>query len=70
MVNHLRDPERPLSEDTSNNATSDLKDLEKEAGTNLEDGPVRWMTPRIVAMGIIVSIGGMIFGYDTGNAIS
>lgn len=33
----------------------------------MDNSPVRLFTPRIFAMAIIVSIGGMIFGYDTGQ---
>jgi hypothetical protein len=42
-------------------------DLEKEAGEPLDNTPVRIFTPRVLLMGMIVSIGGMIFGYDTGQ---
>lgn len=42
-------------------------DLEKEAGETLDNTPVRTFTPRVLLMGIIVSIGGLIFGYDTGQ---
>jgi hypothetical protein len=34
----------------------------------LDNAKVHWMTPRVFLMGIIVSIGGLIFGYDTGMA--
>jgi hypothetical protein len=42
-------------------------DLEKEAGEPLVDTPVRLLRLRIFMMGLIVSIGGLIFGYDTGQ---
>jgi hypothetical protein len=42
-------------------------DLEKEAGQPLDNRPVRLLTLRVFMMGIIVSIGGLIFGYDTGQ---
>ncbi|RDI83491.1 hypothetical protein Vi05172_g6733 [Venturia inaequalis] len=42
-------------------------DLEKEAGEPLDNTPVRIFTPRVLLMGMIVSIGGLIFGYDTGQ---
>jgi hypothetical protein len=42
-------------------------DLEKEAGEPLDNTPVRIFTVRVFLMGMIVSIGGMIFGYDTGQ---
>jgi len=44
-----------------------ITDLEKEAGHPVDDRPVRLLTLRIFAMAMIVSIGGMIFGYDTGQ---
>jgi SP family sugar:H+ symporter-like MFS transporter len=42
-------------------------DLEKEAGEPLDNSHVRIFTVRVFLMGIIVSIGGLIFGYDTGQ---
>jgi hypothetical protein len=49
------------------NDIQETRDLEKIAGEPLDDRPIRLFTPRVLAMGIIVSIGGMIFGYDTGQ---
>jgi hypothetical protein len=46
---------------------SEHADLEKEAGQSLENGPVHVFTLRVFVMGVIVSIGGLIFGYDTGQ---
>jgi SP family sugar:H+ symporter-like MFS transporter len=46
---------------------SEHADLEKEAGQSLDNGPVHVFTLRVFVMGVIVSIGGMIFGYDTGQ---
>jgi hypothetical protein len=46
---------------------SEHADLEKEAGEQLVDTPVRILRLRIFMMGLIVSIGGLIFGYDTGQ---
>ena len=42
-------------------------DREKETGL-YNDTPVRFLTPRSLAMGVLVSMGGFIFGYDTGMA--
>lgn len=33
----------------------------------MDHGPVRLLTPRVITMAIIVSFGGLIFGYDTGQ---
>jgi SP family sugar:H+ symporter-like MFS transporter len=46
---------------------SEHADLEKEAGQRLENGPVHVFSLRVFTMAIIVSIGGLIFGYDTGQ---
>lgn len=32
----------------------------------MDDSPVRILTPRVFAMALIVSLGGLIFGFDTG----
>jgi MFS transporter, SP family, sugar:H+ symporter len=54
------------STDTSTNDTS--ADVEKHAAEQgVVDTPLHWMTMRVFAMGVIVSLGGMIFGYDTGQ---
>jgi len=70
MLSRLR-PKRAGSRDTSeHNGTKASSDIEREpalATQNGEDGPVRLVSPRVFAMGLIVSIGGFIFGYDTGN---
>ena len=39
-------------------------ELEKDG---VDNSPVKLFTPRVFAMALIVSIGGMIFGYDTGQ---
>lgn len=41
-------------------------DPEKEAGL-YDDSPVKFLSMRSFAMGILVSMGGFIFGYDTGQ---
>ncbi|KAF6231731.1 hypothetical protein HO173_010033 [Letharia columbiana] len=41
-------------------------DPEKEAGV-YDDSPVKFLSMRSFAMGILVSMGGFIFGYDTGQ---
>ena len=40
-------------------------DPEKEAGV-YNDSPVKFLSARSLAMGVLVSMGGFIFGYDTG----
>lgn len=42
-------------------------DREKEAGV-YDDSPVRFLSVRSLAMGVLVSMGGFIFGYDTGTS--
>ena len=52
------------------NANAEIQvppDREKEAGV-YDDTPVRFLSPRSFAMGVLVSMGGFIFGYDTGMA--
>ena len=66
MLNRLRHPNRATGGAANNDEKSDIRDLEKDAGKPLDTSPVRWMTFRVFMMGVIVSIGGMIFGYDTG----
>jgi len=41
-------------------------DPDKEAGA-YDDSPVKFLTVRSIMMGILVSMGGFIFGYDTGT---
>jgi SP family sugar:H+ symporter-like MFS transporter len=45
--------------------SSDLTDREKQDGYT--DSPVPFVTWRSLALGAFVSIGGIIFGYDTGQ---
>lgn len=46
--------------------SSDSTDREKKSG-NLDESRVPWVTWRSVLLGGFVSIGGVIFGYDTGQ---
>lgn len=43
-------------------------DPENEAGS-LDDTPLKFLTVRSFLMGILVSMGGFIFGYDTGACL-
>jgi hypothetical protein len=48
----------------SNNAGRTTASPDMEKGSH---EPVRLITPRVIFMGVIVSMGGFIFGYDTGK---
>jgi SP family sugar:H+ symporter-like MFS transporter len=67
MLNRFRASRRPRQASEDTHVESTHRDLEKEAGKPLDDSPVKWMTLRVFIMAIIVSIGGFIFGYDTGK---
>ena len=41
-------------------------DSEKDSG-GYDDSPVQFLTVRSLLMGVLVSMGGFIFGYDTGK---
>lgn len=44
--------------------------LDREKGTGAyDDSAVKFLSPRTFAMGILVSMGGFIFGYDTGMSL-
>ena len=52
-----------------NSGVTDLQpsaDSEKIAG-GYDDSPVKFLTVRSLLMGVLVSMGGFIFGYDTGS---
>ncbi|KAF6217962.1 hypothetical protein HO133_006374 [Letharia lupina] len=53
-------------EDNRNAGIQVSPDPEKEAGV-YDDSPVKFLSMRSFAMGILVSMGGFIFGYDTGQ---
>jgi hypothetical protein len=66
MLGRLTHRPARMSEDARTETTRDSRDMEKDAHRGLDNAKVHWMTPRVFLMGVIVSIGGMIFGYDTG----
>ena len=57
-----------VPEGTANAGTQISPDREKEAG-GYDDSPVKFLSVRSFAMGILVSMGGFIFGYDTGMSL-
>ncbi len=57
-----------LPEGNTNAGVHVSPDREKEAGV-YNDSPVKFLSMRSFAMGILVSMGGFIFGYDTGTSL-
>lgn len=59
---------QPKQQDASQSSTPARSDssLEKENGI-LDDSPVKYLTWRSFMLGIVVSMGGFIFGYSTGQ---
>lgn len=55
-----------LPEGNANAAIQVSPDREKEIGV-YDDSPVKFLSMRSLAMGVLVSMGGFIFGYDTGG---
>jgi SP family sugar:H+ symporter-like MFS transporter len=51
----------------NDNITPHLTNPLAEKGVDLVDSPIPLLTWRSVIMGILVSMGGFIFGYDTGQ---
>lgn len=62
---HQENPEH--REYNGNNNTPHLTNPLVEKGVDLIDSPIPLLTWRSVIMGILVSMGGFIFGYDTGQ---
>ena len=60
----------PLSEDNADAGIKLSQDREKEAGVyGYDDSPVKFLSMPSLAMGVLVSMGGFIFGYDTGMSL-
>ena len=55
-----------LPDGNTNGGVGSAADREKEAGVYDDDSPVKFLSMRSLAMGVLVSMGGFIFGYDTG----
>ena len=55
-----------LPDDNPDGGVGSAADREKEAGVYEDDSPVKFLSMRSLAMGVLVSMGGFIFGYDTG----
>ena len=57
----------PLPEGNADAGVEVSQDREKEAGLyEYDDSPVKFLSMPSLAMGVLVSMGGFIFGYDTG----
>ncbi len=50
----------------SGRAQNDQYPGNEQDGKELDDTPIKLLRPRIFIMGMIVSLGGLIFGYDIG----
>jgi MFS transporter, SP family, sugar:H+ symporter len=59
--NHIHDP------DPDHIAVADLPQAITEKGPELVDTPIPLLTWRSAVMGLFVSMGGFLFGYDTGQ---
>ena len=57
-----------LPESNAHGDVQAAEDREKEAGMYADDSPVKFLSMPSFAMGILVSMGGFIFGYDTGTS--
>ncbi|GAB7364907.1 hypothetical protein MBLNU230_g5698t1 [Neophaeotheca triangularis] len=68
ILSKLKGSPAPEQEDGAStprdNRGSSVDDVEKEGE---DHSPVKMLRPRIAAMVLVVSIGGLIFGYDTGQ---
>lgn len=70
ILNQLRrnEPPAPQNGDNVRRGDQSPSSTEMEKGRGLDtQTPVKLFTPRIFAMIMIVSLGGLIFGYDTGQ---
>lgn len=63
ILGRLRGKESPPTPDSS---AAD-RDMEKQPAARRVFGIRERFTPRILLMGVLVSMGGFIFGYDTGQ---
>jgi SP family sugar:H+ symporter-like MFS transporter len=59
----LSSPSTPPDSNSNSNSNSN----EKRRSSSYDEGHVPWVTWRSLTLGAFVSIGGIIFGYDTGQ---
>lgn len=57
----------PTPPDSNSNSNSNDNSNEKRRSSSYDEGRVPWVTWRSLTLGAFVSIGGIIFGYDTGQ---
>lgn len=58
----------PLTDFSNSNSSPDADQYhEKRRSSSFDEGRVPWVTWRSLTLGAFVSIGGIIFGYDTGQ---
>lgn len=60
-------PLTDLSNTPGSNGSNHEKEKEKRRSSSFDEGRVPWVTWRSLTLGAFVSIGGIIFGYDTGQ---
>ena len=65
MMARKRAAARPAT--TADSSNTSLSDVNTEKATQRDNSPVPFLTARTIFMAILVSMGGMVFGYDTGQ---
>ena len=68
IMNRFKHKEATREQANANASVSSQEDIATtEKGTHHDDAPVPFLTARTVGMAILVSMGGILFGYDTGQ---